>query len=353
VSRGTPLLRRRLVVAGLALAGVAAALAACSEPDDQFQYEDLQPLPAARGLPVASDTAGQRIRPLPGAPFDTRDWNVLREKVRWGVENRLDTLPPGLAVAALARTFVGTPYAAATLERPGPEGVVVNLRALDCVTFVENSLALTAFARRHGAAVLTDRPRAEALYRGLLAALRYRGGVVSGYESRLHYFSEWLADNAARGHLRLLSDELDAVADPEPIDFMSSHAEAYPPLADAAVRTAIRRIEGGLNAAPPRRYVPAPRLRDAVALLRPGDVIAATSTVTGLDVAHTGLVVEVEGRIHLLHAPLVGDSVEISARPLADRIVEIAGQDGIMAARPVPGGYFGPTAAGRPGAPEG
>ena len=50
--------------------------------------------------------------------------------------------------------------------------------------------------------------------------------------------------------------------------------------------------------------------------------------------AHTGLALWQDGRLHLLHAPLVGRSVEISAVPLAERIQGIGGQDGIMVARP-------------------
>ena len=51
--------------------------------------------------------------------------------------------------------------------------------------------------------------------------------------------------------------------------------------------------------------------------------------------AHTGLALWIEGRLHLLHAPLVGEAVEISEVPLAERILRIEGQDGIMVARPV------------------
>jgi hypothetical protein len=35
-----------------------------------------------------------------------------------------------------------------------------------------------------------------------------------------------------------------------------------------------------------------------------------------------------------MHAPLVGSVVEISEVPLADRILDIRGQDGILVARP-------------------
>jgi hypothetical protein len=69
--------------------------------------------------------------------------------------------------------------------------------------------------------------------------------------------------------------------------------------------------------------------------IRNGDVIALTSTVRGLDIAHTGFALWVDGRLHLMHAPLVGRSLEISERPLAQRILGISGQDGMMVARPL------------------
>ena len=72
--------------------------------------------------------------------------------------------------------------------------------------------------------------------------------------------------------------------------------------------------------------------------IRDGDIIAATSTVAGLDIAHTGIALWEDGRLHLLHAPLVGRSVEISELPLADRIQGIGGQDGIMVGRLQEGG---------------
>jgi hypothetical protein len=36
-----------------------------------------------------------------------------------------------------------------------------------------------------------------------------------------------------------------------------------------------------------------------------------------------------------MHAPLVGSSLEISERPLAERILRISGQDGLMVSRPL------------------
>jgi hypothetical protein len=94
-------------------------------------------------------------------------------------------------------------------------------------------------------------------------------------------------------------------------------------------------MEGRLNRALPRWYIPESRIGAVAAHIQNGDVIAATSTVEGLDVAHTGFAVWREGKLHLLHAPLVGRSVEISDLPVAERILGITSQDGIMVARPI------------------
>ncbi|HEX6065652.1 MAG TPA: N-acetylmuramoyl-L-alanine amidase-like domain-containing protein, partial [Longimicrobiales bacterium] len=84
----------------------------------------------------------------------------------------------------------------------------------------------------------------------------------------------------------------------------------------------------------PRYMIPEKNITDVAARIRNGDVIAATSSVKGLDVAHTGLAFWRNGQLHLMHAPLIGDSVEISENPLAERVVFIQRQDGIMVARP-------------------
>ena len=65
-----------------------------------------------------------------------------------------------------------------------------------------------------------------------------------------------------------------------------------------------------------------------ISILEVGEVIT-------IDVAHTGIALWVDDELHLLHAPLVGEEVQISGVPLAERITRIDGQDGIIVARPV------------------
>src|SRR5690606_12471803 len=102
-----------------------------------------------------------------------------------------------------------TPYVAHTLEVPGPERLVINLRGLDCVSFVENTLALSRLVR----AGVSDFEAFQAEIR----ALRYRDGAIDGYPSRLHYFTEWIADNERMGRVRDVTPELGGVRDSEAI----------------------------------------------------------------------------------------------------------------------------------------
>ena len=122
--------------------------------------------------------------------------------------------------------------------------------------------------------------------------------------------------------------------DPVPIHFMPDHRHAYHQLGDDATLARIARIEARLSAEP-RHYVPEGRIAALQDRIRTGDVIAATSTLDGLDVAHTGIAVWDGDVLRLMHAPLVGEAVQISQRSLAERILEIQGQDGIMVGRPL------------------
>jgi hypothetical protein len=271
-------------------------------------------------------------RPRPTAPDSAAllredhaaDSAIVADRLRLARERGLDSLATGPLMAELGRTFVGTPYVPQTLETDGEERLVINLRALDCVTFVENVLALARTIRVGG-----DFPE----FTRELERIRYRTGSVAGYPSRLHYFSEWISANAEKGVVTDVTRELGGIRDAGPLDFMTLHRDAYRQLADDSTFEQIRRIETRLASAP-RFFIPAGAIAAASPRIRDGDIIAATSSLPGLDVAHTGLALWQDGALHLMHAPLVGDSVEISEQPLAVRIQRIRTQDGIMVARP-------------------
>lgn len=310
----------RLIVAIAPILGLVIALVwwvgqRALEPERRPVAVVAEPSPVPSATPASLDVVDSE-----------QDRLIFREKMEWARAERLDTLPIGEIVVRLGLTFVGTTYTPGTLEVKGPERLVVNLREFDCVTFVESTLAMARLIREGR---FDD-------YDGFtreLARIRYRGGVIDGYASRLHYFSDWIADGEAKGIVRDVTRELGGIPDTAPVDFMSTHPEAYRQLADPANLEAIRAVEAELSRRP-RHYIPEHAVEGAARGIRNGDIIAATSSVPGLDVAHTGFALWLDGRLHLLHAPLAGKTVEVSELPLAERIRRIEGQDGIMVARP-------------------
>src|SRR5512146_1310284 len=74
---------------------------------------------------------------------DLRDERICQRKFMLATKESLPTRPIGEIMVAVGSSFIGTPYLPNALEQPGEEHLVVNLRGLDCVTFVENTLALS------------------------------------------------------------------------------------------------------------------------------------------------------------------------------------------------------------------
>lgn len=263
--------------------------------------------------------------------YDPRDLEIFRETVRWARAAGVDTLPIGDIIVRVGRRFVGDPYTPHTLDLPGPERLVVNLRTFDCVTYVESMLALARVIRAGRGGPLPT----FGAFTDQLRLIRYRNGVIDGYTSRLHYFSEWIRNNQEKGVVENITRALGGIPDTSRIDFMSTHAEAYPQLRGHPERVArIRAIERALSRET-RYLIPQSRVGDVTDRMHDGDILAMTSTVPGLDVAHTGFAIRVNGKVYLMNAPLVGKSVEISKLPLAQRILEIPGQNGLMIARPL------------------
>lgn len=272
----------------------------------------------------------------PARPAETEeDWAIARSTLAWALEQGLHEQSIGEAVTAVAHSFVGVPYEPGTLELAGSEQLVVNLRTFDCVTLVEHVLVLARLTLASDPDLLGSEATFRERYRDELRRLRYRGGILTGYPSRLHYFSEWIRDAEAKGVVRSLARDLGAILDPRPIHFMTENLDAYWQLSgDGNVLPAIREMEEDLSAQP-RYYIPESQIELREEGIEDGDVIAAVSTLDGLDIAHTGIAVWRGDRLHLLHAPLVGDSVEISEQPLAERIQGFSSQMGIMVARPL------------------
>lgn len=234
--------------------------------------------------------------------------------------------PFGDLVQTVASTLLGARYQDGLLDVAENEALVVNLAAFDCVLYVENVLALAQ-------AVARQDYTWEA-YTGHLEGLRYREGALEGYCSRLHYFSDWIHDNARRGHVRDVTQEIGGAPFEQTLDFMSTHRDAYPRLAADSVYQCIVGVEAALRERT-LYYVPEERIRTVYPLLQPGDVVATATDIAGLDVTHTGFVYRTaEGGTGFIHASITGE-VKVSD-DLAGYIEDNERQIGILVARPLP-----------------
>lgn len=245
--------------------------------------------------------------------------------------------PLGWTSASVGELAIGTPYEAFTLEQYLKDGgdptrlepLTVSLTRFDCVTLVESCLAVARVARSNG------QPQWNA-FAHEIERMRYRGGARRGFTSRLHYFSEWIADGEKRGLVRDLGRELGGVRDSRPLRFMTEHRASYPGLKNDSVFEAIRKMEIGLDSTP-RFVVPTEKIESVADKIQHGDVLAFATSIPGLDVTHAAMAYRENGSgtLRVLHAPLSGGSVEISKRTLFDYVTAIKRSTGILVARPI------------------
>jgi hypothetical protein len=224
---------------------------------------------------------------------------------------------------AIARSFLGTPYHHGTLDVNNAEQLVVNLNALDCWTFVENCVALAQTQHDGG-----DYDS----YRANLKQLRYWGGHIDGYGSRMHYFSGWVLQAEKLGYLHDVTKTLKGNPYKKLVHFISDHPQEYPMTRQPGVLQAIRRAEDRINAHK-WFFIPKRNIKHIENQIREGDIILLCSSKHDLDVAHQGFAVREKGRIHLLHASSLHHRVVISAEPLAEYMMGQLGQSGIMVIR--------------------
>jgi hypothetical protein len=81
--------------------------------------------------------------------------------------------------------------------------------------------------------------------------------------------------------------------------------------------------------------VPKEKVEGVLERIHNGDIIAITTSVGGLDVSHTGIALRDGGTTRLLHAPIVGQQVQITRGSLSEYLNAHEKQTGIMVARPL------------------
>ena len=217
---------------------------------------------------------------------------------------------PADRLAFIARQLLGSPYVAATLEGD-TEVLRINMSEFDCTTLVETAIALA-----HTATVDT------ASYNEFahnLRNIRYRGGVVDGYASRLHYVSDWIADNTRRGNFAEATDQCPlAKRDIKSINYISTHRRNYAALVNNdSLVNCIKEVEANYSNYR-YQYIPSATLtaEPMARWFKNGDIVLFTTSAKGLDVSHMGIIVVERNRVCLLHASSKSRTVILEQQPL-------------------------------------
>ena len=235
---------------------------------------------------------------------------AIFDRVYSAVKDKADLPMPELVVT-IAQQFLGTPYVAGTLEET-PEQLRVFLDKTDCILFVEmcSCFALT---------VKSDKPSYELLCDNI-RNMRYRGGKVEDYASRIHYTSEWILQNTANGVLREYTKELGEQYEQQ-FFFMTAHRDRYKQLEDSTQFLKIQAVEQYLNKQTPYYFISQERLRkpDIISQIHSGDIVCFVSKPgNGIDIAHVAIAYEVDGEMHFIHASYGAKQVIIEPKTLAD-----------------------------------
>ncbi|MBI5730616.1 MAG: DUF1460 domain-containing protein [Ignavibacteriales bacterium] len=258
--------------------------------------------------------------------YTQADVDVCNSKFNLAVDQKLSSLPINQVIIEIGKSFLGTDYVANTLEVGEEEKLVVNLTGLDCYIFLETSLV---FARCIKAGKTTFKD-----YQKELTNIRYRDGKLNEYPSRLHYFSDWIFDMNKRGIGKDITKEIGGKRYVKKINFMSTHVDSYKQLKEN--QKFVKEISNIERQISTRKYfyIPQEEIASVEDKIQSGDIIGITTNVEGLDIAHTGIAIRMDdGRIHFLHAPIVGKKVQITEIPLTDYIKGNKKQTGVMVLR--------------------
>lgn len=258
--------------------------------------------------------------------FSEEDIKIFNRKISFADENELSKKPINEIIVEIGKSFIGTEYAAHTLEKDGDENLVINLSGLDCTTFLETSLTLARCIEK-GTTKFQD-------YQNELTFLRYRDGKIDKYPSRLHYFSDWIFNNQQKNIVKDVTKEIGGELIKFNLNFMTENPEYYKQLEENPdFIPVIRKQEKDINSRN-YYYIPKAKVESAENKIKTGDLIAITSSVKGLDINHVGIAVKMDdGKIHFLHAPLVGSKVQITPEPLHDYLKKIKKHTGIIVLR--------------------
>jgi len=204
---------------------------------------------------------------------------LLGERTPQGIDGLLQDASrindPGERIEFISGQFLGIPYKDSTLigDINTPEVFVINLEAVDCLTFIEYVEAMRVSSSFDE-------------FKFNLRRIRYRDGMVD-FTKRNHFFTDWMEFNA-----ELVMDVTERLGRTVEVTKTLNLKEDGTFLLQGI--KPLRRVI---------KYIPKDNFNDSLYKgLKTGDYIGIYSPLNWLDVSHVGIIIREEGTIYLRHA---------------------------------------------------
>ncbi len=241
---------------------------------------------------VGHSLLGPGMEPVERLPVSTKQVGTSLQQAAAWVESHAG-MPYTTWVRRVAQAWVGRPYGSGGAGLK-PDILLINLEQMDCMTAIENLMALHMATPWYRTGSLSA---SEAFLQALLR-VRYHSLPPCRWEDRYHYLTHAFMAWEAAGLGSWLSI---GRPDNRVIRYMSQNKKRYGGFSDWA---AIHAMEADLTKRL-RFYIPEAELENWLPLLQDGDIVAFIPQDSTLDVSHVGVFFWEGDRATFAHASSV------------------------------------------------
>ena len=236
-------------------------------------------------MPVYADDAIE-----PTIQFDETSQKMMHDVFTLLKDNKDKTDAEKIEI--VSGYFLDTPYVANRLvgSNTQPEELVIALNELDCFTFLDY---IETFKRSKN----------EEDFVNQLKTVRYINGNVE-YLSRKHFYSDWYSENQILATDLLTQPEFSEFVQTDTVELNQGAKGVYIPGLDVRERD--------IN------YVPRDKVSNVLPLLKTGDYIGIRKNIAGLDVTHTGIVIEKQDGVYMRHASSSKSALKVVDQKITD-----------------------------------
>lgn len=208
---------------------------------------------------------------------------------------------------------------------------LINIEQMDCVTFVENFIAL-ALVRKEMSSNPSKFLNESEIFNTFiekLNSIRYYNGQNNKWEDRINYFTAALQQLKSYGLVKNVG-EINGVRCNKKICYMSNNRQRFPGIGNWAN---VKKIEQELTLLKPH-YYPLNKIEDYRLVAENGDIVALATTAPGLDVSHCGFIDIKDGKLHFTHASFLKRKVVLQQN-LLEYLQQRKNINGIFVYRPI------------------